>query len=367
MKKLTIEDFIQRAKLVHENKYDYGLVNYTNNNTKVKIICHIHGIFEQKPSKHINGKQGCPKCGAISTTIKQTKTKEIFIKEAVIIHNNKYDYSLVEYSSDRIKVKIICPVHSIFEQTPNGHLTGRGCKHCGGTQKINQEFFINKSNKIHFNEYDYSLVEYKLHRKKVKIICKEHGVFEQTPNAHLAGKGCLKCSGKDKLTTEEFIEKAKIIHNNIYDYSLVEYINNHTKIKIICSKHGTFEQRPDVHFKRNGCQLCHEPRNEKIIREFLEKNNIVFERQKQFNDCRTKRPLPFDFYLSELNICIEFDGRQHFEPVKAFGGEEAFKHQQFKDNIKTQYCLDNNIQLIRISYKENILERLNDIKLKNYQ
>lgn len=134
-------------------------------------------------------------------------TTETFIEEARKIHRDKYDYSQVKYVNSRTKVKIICPKHGIFEQTPHGHLTGRGCYKCGNKKQqqsrcLTTEQFIEKARKIHGNKYDYSLVEYKKNSIKVKIICPKHGVFEQTPVTHLRGSGCRRCTKKKAHTDD---------------------------------------------------------------------------------------------------------------------------------------------------------------------
>ena len=222
------------------------------------------------------------------------------------------------------------------------------------------EKFIEKSNIIHKNRYDYSLVEYYNAFTKIKIICKEHGIFEQMPNYHLRGCGCSKCYGNYKYTTDEFIEKAKKIHNNKYDYSLVIYKNCTTKIKIICTIHSEFTQKPDNHLTGQGCPICKESFGEKIIERFLKDNNILYKREKRFENCKYKRTLPFDFYLLKYNICIEYDGEQHFIIKDHFGGAKRLIESKIRDKIKTEYCKNNNIQLIRIRYDENIEERLNN-------
>ena len=188
---------------------------------------------------------------------------EKFIEKSKEIHGNKYDYSLVEYKTDRIKVKIICPDHGIFEQVPYSHISGRGCKKCGGiliskSKKSNTNDFIKKSKEIHGNKYNYSLVEYKGNKIKVKIICIEHGIFEQKPFDHLCGCGCNICGGSKKLSTNEFVDRSNKIHNNLYDYSLTEYISTDRKVKIICKKHGVFEQTPHHHLMGCKCPKCYD-------------------------------------------------------------------------------------------------------------
>jgi len=247
--------FIEKARKVHGDKYDYSLVDYINAKTKVKIICKIHGIFEQKPDAHINQKQGCPKCAGVKKL-----TQKEFIKKAKLIHGNTYNYSLVKYKNSTTKICIICPVHGKFWQSPNKHLKGQGCPKCSGNTKLTIEEFIKRSEEIHGNKYDYSEVEYKNAFTKVKIICPKHGEFEQGPNNHLQGQGCPKCSlqrRSDKRKNVNFIKDAKVIHGNKYDYSEVEYKNAFTKVKIICPKHGEFLKSPNNHLsKKQGCPKC---------------------------------------------------------------------------------------------------------------
>lgn len=123
-------------------------------------------------------------------------------------------------------------------------------------KKLTTIEFIKKANQKHNFKYDYSLVEYKNSLLKVKIICKIHGVIEQSPARHLAGDGCVICSGRFKNTNADFIEKANVIHRNTYDYSLIDYVNNTTKVKIICKIHGAFKMRPNNHLNGQKCPEC---------------------------------------------------------------------------------------------------------------
>jgi predicted GIY-YIG superfamily endonuclease len=163
---------------------------------------------------------------------------------------------LVEYVNAKAIVKILCSEHGIFEQKPNNHLSGQGCPSCYGNAKLTTETFISKATQKHSSKYDYSLVNYINARNKVNIICTEHGIFEQTPNDHISGHGCPSCSVGGKLTTKNFISKANQKHKHIYDYSLVNYIHSHFKVKIICKEHGIFEQKPNNHLSGQGCPSC---------------------------------------------------------------------------------------------------------------
>jgi very-short-patch-repair endonuclease len=284
---------------------------------------------------------------------------EEFISRSKKIHNNKYDYSLVKYKNTYTKVIIICPNHGQFEQRPDNHLRGRECYNCKG-KKITTKNFIDESNKVHNNFYDYSLVKYISGKHKVKIICPKHGTFLQRAKCHKEGSGCSKCSNNFS-SKEPFSNKAKKVHGEYYDYSLVEYVNNHTKVKIICPKHGEFKQSPNRHLSGCGCPLCRESKGERKIRVFLINNNIDYISQKRFKGCKDKYPLRFDFYIPKLNLCIEYDGQQHFKSVDIFGGDIEFDNRIRRDKLKSRYCIENNIQLLRIKYNENINEKLQDI------
>jgi hypothetical protein len=348
--KTTNEEFTKKAKIVHGDKYDYSLVDYQNFDKKIKIICPTHGIFEQTPRCHLNG--NCFKC----SKEKLLSNTEEFIKKAKVIHGNKYDYSLVDYKDSRHKIKIICKLHGEFDQTAQNHLNGKRCSKCYGTNKSNTEEFIKKAKIIHGDKYDYSLVDYKNRSKPIKILCQKHGLFEQLPYLHLKGCICYNCYAKNRCeSTEEFIKKAKVIHGDKYDYSSTEYKNVTNKMNIICQKHGLFEQSASSHLRGFGCQICKNSKGEEKISNFLKLNNISFEREKRFENCRNILPLPFDFYLPKLNICIEFDGEQHFVEKQEWNNNLIDIKK--RDIIKNIYCKNNNITLYRINYKNiNIIE-----------
>ena len=260
-KKLTTAEFIERAKEVHVDKYDYSKVDYKNSKTKVTIVCPVHGEFNQVPDAHLRG-QGCSKC---SNNVKLT-TKEFIERARTTVHGDKYNYSKVDYKNNSTKVTIICPIHGEFEQTPSKHLEGQGCPKCGivsmaNYKRIDADSFIRRAKEIHGDKYDYSKVEYKNSYTKVTIVCPVHGEFEQEPSGHLLSKGCPRCgvvsrSTKKRSNTESFIKKAQEIHGDKYDYSKVDYKSVFTKVTIVCPIHGEFEQIPNNHLSGCGCPNC---------------------------------------------------------------------------------------------------------------
>ncbi len=196
-KKLTTEEFIERAREVHGDRYDYSQTVYRKSKETVDIICPIHGLFQQTAISHLCG-HGCYKCGTISGHNLQRGSTEIFIAKAYEVHGGKYDYSKVNYVDSNTKVDIICKKHGIFRQTPSDHIGGHGCHACSVEQSAKEktntiEQFISSAQMIHGGRYDYSKVEYTHSKSKVCIICPEHGEFWQTPNNHLKGHGCPKC------------------------------------------------------------------------------------------------------------------------------------------------------------------------------
>jgi hypothetical protein len=290
-------------------------------------------------------------------------TTKYFIKKAQKIHGNLYDYSKVVYINNKTPVIIICPIHDEFFSTPNNHLQGKsGCPKCNiGGNYLTLEDFIKKAKYIHGSKYDYSKVNYIGCYIKVIIICPIHGEFSQTPRSHLAGDGCLICSGKQRSTKEIFIERSKEIHGeNRYDYSKVIYINNHTKVIIICPIDGEFFSTPNNHLnKKSGCPICRSSKGELFIDKMLKLLNVIYEKQKRFNDCRnplTKHKLSYDFYIPQENLLIEFNGEQHYKNryYQEFKKRGSLEDQQYRDSLKKDYALANGYKFLVIRYDEDI-------------
>lgn len=243
-KRQTKEEFKYKSNIVHKNKFDYSLVNYVNNHTKVIIICPIHGEFEQIPNSHLLGK-GCKKCGVESAHKIQTKSVEDYVKDFQKVHYDKYDYSNLERLPNR-RVKILCKKHGDFIQSISDHLGGHGCSKCGdesvslNLRRTLQDFIIKSTNK-HGDFYDYKKVEYISGKKKVIIGCNKHGDFKQEPENHIAGAGCPKCC----LEFNSYIRSSYI--NRIGDRKvkiyLIECILNNEKFLKLGITVGTITNR----------------------------------------------------------------------------------------------------------------------------
>lgn len=219
--------------------------------------------------------------------------------------------------------------------------------------------FIEKAKKVHGDRYDYSKVEYKGSKTKVCIVCPEHGEFWQKPNNHLNGQNCPSCFLNKKgenitLTTNEFIERAKKVHGDKYDYSKVEYVNSYTKVCIICKKHGEFWQKPHNHLTNRGCKECgikHNKNESKLKKEILKYFNIdeiEYEARLSWLGLQS-----IDIYIPSLKIAIEYQGRQHFKASDYFGGDKAFKKRQELDERKRDLCIKNNVRLLYFTYNKS--------------
>jgi hypothetical protein len=195
--------------------------------------------------------------------------REKFISKALKRHGYKYDYSEVEYINSIEKVKIICKEHGVFFVRPDAHVRKVGCPSCNGGVKYNNEIFINLAIEKHGNKFDYSKVNYINSSKKIEVICKYHGSFNILPSNHLLGQSCSSCAGVKRKNNIEFINESNKIHNNMYGYSNVDYKNNRTKVEIICSKHGPFFQSPKDHLNGHGCNLCNFSKGEMMIAKCL--------------------------------------------------------------------------------------------------
>lgn len=227
-------------------------------------------------------------------------------------------------------------------------------------RRLTQEEVLLKFAYAHGSRYDYSQTHYVNMRTKVVIRCKEHGEFLQLPYDHIKGSGCPLCHPQTfPMTTRTFIQKALKIHKGRYDYSKVQYSNSQTKVCIICPEHGEFWQTPNNHLNGQGCPICNESKGELFIKEVLEELSIKYIQQFKISvpqEIRKTSEAFIDFYLPDYSTFIEFNGKQHYVPIKHFGGEIKFKGQVNRDNYVREYCSKNNLSLIEIKFDSSVDE-----------
>jgi protein-arginine kinase activator protein McsA len=354
-KRLSQAEFLTSATSKHGDRYDYSKVHYTKSDATVTIICKEHGEFEQTPASHLGG-SGCEQCGREFGGLKKRGSNDEFIEKAIAKHGDRYDYSKANYTKSNVKMTIICKEHGEFEQTPNGHLDGRGCEACGRTsrglkQRCTNDAFVEKSKEKHGDRYDYSKVNYTKSDVKVSIVCKEHGEFEQTPESHLGGSGCEQCgresSGlKHRGSNDAFIEKAIAKHGDIYDYSKVHYTQANEKVIIICKHHGEFAQTPNKHLGGCGCRRCGNSGHSNVALEWLRYLQLAHPNIRTASSSDGEFRIPStkyraDGYCEDTRTVFEFQGdfwhgnpkyypRDAFNPITKSTFGELFERTQHK-------------------------------------
>lgn len=305
MTRLTTSEFIKQAKNAHGDKYDYSKVIYKTKKDKVCIICHNkdengieHGEFWQTPDQHSRG-QGCPKCKFEKLSKDRADTKETFIEKANKVHNNKYNYDKVVYKNRYQKVIITCPIHGDFIQDPNNHLSGKGCPICGR----------------------------------------------------------ISAAKTHTMSNDEYIRRVQITHPE-YDYSITNYTGINNSIQYICPSHGVITQSAHDHlYNQAGCPKCNQSHGEKAILQYLKNKDIWVIPQYDIpidTNINYTGKAYIDFYLPEYNVFIEYNGIQHYTPVKHFGGKIQFEKQRLRDNAIRKYCSIENIKLIEIPWNINL-------------
>ena len=355
MRRLTQEEFIRRAIAVHgEGRYDYSQVVYHKIDEKVIIKCNVCGrVFKQTPGSHLQG-GGC-------NELHLRKTTEEIVKEAKLVHGDKYDYTRVEYRGMTKPVTIICHKHGPFQQDPGHHIRLRqGCPICGRERQIaamvgNTEDFVKQSKMIHGDAFDYGLVEYKNNTIPVLIKCNKcQAVFPRSPHVHLEGYDCPKCGKSAPMGTEEFIRRSKELFGDKYGYQKVEYVNLSTPVTLVCPKHGDFEVIPANHLTRmDSCRKCSASKGETKIIRFLDRHGIPYTYPiKSDYAPGTKKTFYVDFYLEQKNLIIEYNGDQHYRKRDEWGGEEQLDWQKRRDEGLREHCEREQVDLLEIPYTD---------------
>jgi hypothetical protein len=267
--RFSTAQIVQRAKEVHGDLYDYSETEYKSSDVKIKVICKEHGGFLVLPHNHIRPRKavGCPKCARERTLDGRRVSVSEFRERAARVHSGKYDYSMVEYKKLADKVKIVCPVHGLFEQKAANHLGGMGCNACGfertaSSSRLPFSEFVRRAREKHGNKFIYFEDQYDKFEGTTVIFCPYHGKSEQTPSAHcMSNYGCPECTRAGRGITNrtpqsDFIFMAICEHDAKYTYEDVEYVNMWTKVKITCPVHGSFMQLPVGHLSGKGCREC---------------------------------------------------------------------------------------------------------------
>lgn len=363
-RKLTQEEFIKRVTDSRGDTLDLSLVEYVRAKDKIKLICTKHNHeYEQTASATLSGANGCKFCYSESLSSSCSKPKDFYLNEIDKVFKGLYNTKkIIVNNGDDIDV--FCEDHGYFNKDFSSLKRGIGCPVCskftkkqGG--KKDTESFIHLSKQIHGEWFDYSNVIYKDSKTKVNLTCNicSHN-FDQKPSINLSGKGCPNCwihrnrlpKYNSRTSLKNIKEKCEIHFGETLDFSNSKSVTSNEKITVFCKKCNNYFDQYRGHLVRGiGCQNCYrsekQSKPEKLIESILESNNIEFEREKSFIDCKHTNKLRFDFYINSMNMCIEYQGEQHYRPISVFGGEEAFKKQVIKDNIKRKYCSENNIKL----------------------
>lgn len=365
MRKKTHEEYV--AELAVKNPNIEVIGKYVNAQTKIEHHCLLHDVYwDVLPFNALQGK-GCRECMKEKNRNKFLKSHEDYVSQLKEV--NPDIIVLEEYRGGDVPILHLCKKHNIkWTAYPNNLLKGQGCIECG------KEKYHDKKCKKH---KDY-VEELAIKNPTVEVIeeyvnfstpilhhCLKHNVYwKMQPANAIRGDGCKMChweriGNSNGRTHEEYVAKLKTINPDIIIVG--NYINSNTPILHKCLIDGyEWLAYPSNVLAGCGCPQCQESSGERQVRQWLEKHDIEFIYQYVFKDCKNIKPLPFDFYLPKYNVCIEYDGGQHYKPVDKFGGEEYFEQIIKHDKIKTDYCTNNNIKLLRIPYYANIEEELNN-------
>lgn len=359
-KKKTHEEYVNEVAIKNPNVKVIG--KYIDAKTKIVHKCLIDNYeWLITPNKILSGK-GCPKCAG-----NNKKTHEEYIYELLIKNPNLQ--AIGTYNGANTKIAHRCLTHDVcWQLSPSCALKGYGCSECakekiGNKNGKSHEEYVSEVKKL--SSHIDVLGLYVNHMTPILHKCTVHNIeWEAHPSSILHGSGCYEC-GLEKLknikikTDDQYKKELKSINPNII--ALDKYIGSEISILHKCLIDGNeWYARPYNTLYGKGCPKCNESKGEKQVSLYLDKYNIKYETQKTFDGCYDIKLLPFDFYLPDYNCCIEYDGKQHFEPIEYFGGQETFEYTQKHDNIKNEYCKNNGISLLRIPYFKDVEEELNN-------
>lgn len=360
MRKKTHEEYV--AELTVKNPTVEVVETYVGAKTKIKHHCLIHDVYWNIAPENVLRGSGCKKCWDERKSESLQKTHEQYVEE---LHNVNPNIIVKEQYIDSITpILHECLIHNIeWEISPSNALQGNGCYKCMSDKIKNKlskthEQYLDELKKVNPNIIP--IEEYINNSTPILHKCKiDNYEWYARPNNILEGRGCPKCSNRVRRTHDDYVKEVFEINPDIEVVGT--YVNVHTSILHKC-KVDNYEWLVEPHniLAGKGCPKCCESKGEKEICTLLKNNNIKYISQYKFDDCKDIKSLPFDFYLPDYNILIEYDGEQHYRPIEYFGGDEQFKKQQKHDEIKNEYCKNNNIKLLRIPYFKNVEEELNN-------
>lgn len=397
---MNLQNFIEKSKKIHGDNFNYSKFEYSGCRHKSILICNTCKTeFLTTPSNNLTG-SGCKRCSEIDRGFKVStqKLKRKYPDWKFDFCNYINSDSLIEYTCNnqhsgvsnyrnmiRFNVCLECRKfgnfrHKIDKISSKGleiiNFEGSSkivcrCTECGHTMIEKFDSYLYENFKCRYcillKESDLlSSGKIKLLKigtcGKLHLQCDKGHIYVQERGNLLSGKGCNSCR-KEKITykKEDVFETLKSLHGGSYVYDEDSYTTVNQNINITCKKGHVFSQKVSNHLQGKGCPICRESFGERMISKYLETKKIEFVRQKKFNDCKHITHLPFDFYLPDFNLCIEYDGIQHHKPIRVFGGIEGFEKTKIRDTKKNEYCRNNNIKLVRISYHDDIEQKLNCI------
>ena len=379
--------FIRKSKEINGDSFDYSKFEYTGSKNKSILICNsCKTEFLTTPTNNLQG-NGCKKCNDL-------KRGREYVKNLLYKIHPNWKFNLDKYQNRKDDIEFFCENNHKSMGKLNHISNLEKCIICDKTERINNKIKIINYKSDSEIEYECKncsdiftkslrtllkekecrsckiISKSKLVNPEIKIIklsgsiasclCDKDHEYEQDIRNLLDGKGCRKCYENEvKISLEEIKNKIAEIHGDSYVYSDINLVKNiKSKISISCKKRHIFNQKLSNHLQGKGCPICKESFGERMISKILEDMKIKFDKQFKFKDCKFKNELKFDFFLPEMDCCIEYDGIQHFKPIDRFGGKEEFEKVKIKDKIKDGYCRKNNIHLIRINYLDNIEEKL---------
>lgn len=356
----THEQYI--AELYNVNPNIIVKESYIDAKTPILHECTTHNIeWKIAPSNALQG-QGCCECKSEKIKNKLSKTHEQYLYELRKV--NPDIEPIEQYIGANIPILHRCLIDGYeWYAQPNNMLNGYGCPKCSQRYRRTHDDYVQEVFEV--NQDIEVLGVFSGLQNPILHRCKIHNIeWMAYPEFILRGCGCSECGNekvREKLarTHEQYVEELKEKNPDIEVLGI--YVNSFTPILHRCLKDGYEWCVSPVNILFGyGCPQCNESSGERKVRQWLDNHSIKYIYQKTFKDCKNIRLLPFDFYLPDYNICIEYDGMQHFKSIEYFGGEDAFKRRVEHDNIKTNYCLNNNISLLRIPYFKNVEEELNN-------